>query len=75
MYLADFAQDIDILLGESLNDGGAADILLRQGNASNGVIGLLNVVGNSAARRQGVNGSQGSGVLVTRPWVRSTLLY
>ena len=74
MYLADFAQDVDILLGENLNDGGAADVLLRRGNASIGIVRLLDVSGNTTARRQRINGSQGSRVLVTRPWVRSTLL-
>lgn len=74
-YLADLAKDINVLFWQGLDCGRAANVLLRNGNTGLGVVWLLDVVGNSATGRQGVDGSEGTRVLVTRPGIRAASLY
>ena len=74
IYLADLAHNINVLLRESLDFVGPATEILRHRDSSFSVVWLLNVIRYGARRRQRVEGSKSSSVLVTRPWVRATFL-
>lgn len=73
-YLADLAKDINVLFWQDLDRGRATNVLLRNGNTGLGIVWLLDVVRDSATGRQGIDGSEGTRVLVTRPGIRAASL-